>query len=173
MNFLVGFLESEYASTLQKIQSLVEHEEITFALLWAILVPGEIIFAQCETTREPRLFRLKNIQQQCDWRTGAVVWHLTCQYVDAVDNPSAVGRQFGLATHELTIENFGGIQKITKLSAYPLKYHPTAALLKKKVTRRGREWANLHGVHHKHYNGLASRETERVRIDGRIMIDRG
>ncbi|KAJ6526985.1 hypothetical protein DFH09DRAFT_935810, partial [Mycena vulgaris] len=172
LTFLIGFLEFEYASSLQKIVALVEHAEITFDLIWAIFVPDEIISAPCKTTGEPRAFRLKEIQKERHWLTHTVDWDLTCEYMDAADDPLA-GRQFGMATHQITIQDFDGIQKITDLEAYPFKYHLNAANIRHKLIHRGREWANLCGVHHKQYNGLAYRDSERKRVDGRIMIDRG
>ncbi|KAJ7887981.1 P-loop containing nucleoside triphosphate hydrolase protein [Mycena leptocephala] len=175
LTFLIEILESEYASTLQKIRTLADHEEITFTLFWAIFVPGEIVFAKCETTGEPRAFRLKKMRQRRSWPAEELVWDLTCEYVDAAD--SAVGQRFGLATHEITIETFEGNQKITELTAYPIKYHPAVADVTRKLIHRGRQWSNLHGIHHKQYNGMASRSSEQervvVRVDGRIMIDRG
>ncbi|KAJ6576105.1 P-loop containing nucleoside triphosphate hydrolase protein [Mycena vulgaris] len=178
LNLLIEFLESEYASTLQKIGTLVDHEEVTFDLLWAVFVPGEILFALCETTDEPRAFRLKSIQQKIRWPTNTVDWDLTCEYVEADDDSSAAAaQQFGLATHSITIENFDGTRKITDLTTYPIKHHPAADRIKQKIIARGRKWSSLHGAHHKQYNGLVSRKLERgrlvVRVDGRIMIDRG
>ncbi|KAJ7931911.1 P-loop containing nucleoside triphosphate hydrolase protein [Mycena leptocephala] len=158
LDLLIGFLESEYAPTLQKIRTLVDHAEITFDLIWAIFVPGEIIFARCKTTGEPRAFRLKKIQKERQWLTDTINWDLTCEYVDAVD-PSATGRQFGRASHSITIEKFDGIHKIIELAAYPFKYHPTAADIRHKLVHRGQKWANLRGVHHKQYNGLAYRNS--------------
>ncbi|KAJ6576008.1 P-loop containing nucleoside triphosphate hydrolase protein [Mycena vulgaris] len=176
LNLLIEFLESEYASTLQKIGTLVDHGEVTFDLLWAIFVPGEILFALCETTDEPRAFRLKSIQQKRRWPTDTVDWDLTCEYVEAGDDPAAAAQQFGLATHSITIENFDGTRKITDLTTYPIKHHPAADRIRQKIIHRGRKWCSLHGAHHKQYNGLAWRESQRgrlvVRIDGRIMIDR-
>ncbi|KAJ6576099.1 P-loop containing nucleoside triphosphate hydrolase protein [Mycena vulgaris] len=177
LNLLIEFLESEYASTLQKIGTLVDHGEVTFDLLWAVFVPGEILFALCETTDEPRAFRLKSIQQTRRWPTDTVDWDLTCEYVEADDDATAAAQRFGLATHSITIENFDGTRKITDLTAYPLKHHPAAERIRQKIIARGRKWSSLHGAHHKQYNGLASRRSERgrlvVRVDGRIMIDRG
>ncbi|KAJ6576122.1 hypothetical protein DFH09DRAFT_1453903 [Mycena vulgaris] len=130
LNLLIEFLESEYPSTRQKIGTLVDHGEVTFDFLWAMFVPGEILFALCETT----------------------------------------------ATHGITIENFDGNRKIIDLTAYSLKHHPAAERIRQKIIARGRKWSSLHGAHHKQYNGLASRESERgrlvVRVNGRIMIDR-
>ncbi|KAJ6576110.1 P-loop containing nucleoside triphosphate hydrolase protein [Mycena vulgaris] len=177
LNLLIEFLESEYASTLQKIGTLVDHGEVTFDLLWAVFVPGEILFALCETTDEPRAFRLKSIQQTRRWPTDTVDWDLTCEYVEADDDATAAAQRFGLATHSITIENFDGTRKITDLTAYPLKHHPAAERIRQKIIARGRKWSSWHGAHHKQYNGLASRRSERgrliVRVDGRIMIDRG
>ncbi|KAJ7856346.1 P-loop containing nucleoside triphosphate hydrolase protein [Mycena leptocephala] len=176
MDFLIDFLTSQHASTLGKLETLRAHEEITFALLWGIFIPGEIVFALCETTGKPRLFRLKKMEQGWNWRTNTPVCNIACEYVDASEDPSAAS-PFGLATHQMIIEKFDGIRKIRELPAYPIKYHSAVTAIQEKLTHRGRMWANLHGRHHKQYNGLASRknelgELERVRVDGRIMLDR-
>ena len=47
-------MRKNYRQTLARIASLVSHGEITFDLLYAILVPGTVIVRRCPTTRETR-----------------------------------------------------------------------------------------------------------------------
>jgi hypothetical protein len=173
LTFLIDFLESEYAATLQKVDELLPDETITFSLLWAIFVPGEVIFCPCETTRAPRAFRLLEIRELSNWNwIGSRSWTLSCEYVEAADNPSSTGQQLGHATKQINIENFDGVKRIRELVAFPLKYHSQAMALKEKLTVRGREWVKLYGMHHKEYRGLAYMANIPVWVDGRIMIDR-
>ncbi|KAJ7200434.1 P-loop containing nucleoside triphosphate hydrolase protein [Mycena pura] len=174
LSFLVKFLESEYATLLKEARNLLQQGEITFDLLWAVFVPGEVIFAPCETTGEPRAFRLWNTRKRSDW--NSTWWNLTCEYVEAMDNASVKEQQFGLAYHNITIKEFDGVRKIAELAAYPFKYHADADI-RQKLTHRGRKWMELVGVHHKQYSGLAYRHTPDRRsecqwVNGRIMIDR-
>ncbi|KAJ7879172.1 P-loop containing nucleoside triphosphate hydrolase protein [Mycena leptocephala] len=134
---------------------------------------GDMIFANYETTGEPRALRLRAIHQDHELFTHKVFWHLACEYLEAADAPPGKGQQFGLATHRIRIGNFDGVKKITELPAYPIKYHAQEVEIKRKLTHRGQEWAKLCGVHHKQYNGLAYRNAQRVWVNGRIMVDRG
>ncbi|KAJ6630297.1 hypothetical protein B0H10DRAFT_1983969 [Mycena sp. CBHHK59/15] len=179
--FFIEFLESEYAATIQKISSLVQHGEIVFDFLWAIFTPGDAIFASCETTAEPRAYRLRKIRKVKQWLTNKPSWQLICDYVEAVDDPSLSGQRFGLATKQIEIEDFDGVKQIVELEAYPIMFHASAAQVQMKLVQRGRVWTKLCGRHHKQYDGLAWRgerlpdSTRRraVRVNGRIMIDRG
>jgi hypothetical protein len=184
--FLIECLESEYATTLDEVRNLVQHGEITFDLLWAIFVPGEVIFAQCETTGEPRAFLLRKLQQdrrEREDKEDIEYWSLTCEYVEAADDPSVAGQQLGLADHELRIDLFDGVRKITELAAFPIKYHANAIDIRQKLVHRGRKWVKLFGVHHKHYDGLAHWDNQHLPdwrrttpgpawVNGRIMVDR-
>jgi hypothetical protein len=174
LTFLIRFLESEYATTLEEARNLVQHGEITFALLWAIFVPGEVILARCRTTGEPRAFRLRKIEKKCRPFTSEFYWHLTSEYVEGADDPSAAGEQFGLASYAMEIEDFDGVQKIAELTAFPIKYHANAIDIGQKLMHRGRKWVKLFGIHHKQYSGLAywNRRPGPAWVNGRIMIDR-
>ncbi|KAF7344208.1 p-loop containing nucleoside triphosphate hydrolase protein [Mycena venus] len=196
LTFLIGCLESEYATTLEKVRNLVQHGEITYDLLWAIFVPGEELFARCDLTGEPRAFLLRKIrrerispQDKEHWEhiprppQDKEQWSLTCEYVEAADDSSVAGQQFGLASHTITIGIFDGVQKITELAAFPIKYHANPIDIRQKLIHRGRKWAKLSGVHHKHYNGLAHWNPQGppdlvhtkagpAWVNGRIMIDR-
>ena len=67
----------------------------------------------------------------------------------------AVGRAFGKHISTIFVRQFGGTQKINRLSVYPITYHPNPEGLKAALIKRGRKWASLNGVHHVYYHGLA------------------
>ncbi|KAI0771305.1 P-loop containing nucleoside triphosphate hydrolase protein [Trametes elegans] len=59
LNHLLLYLKETYGSTLENLASLLEHDEITFDLLWALFVPGKTtIYMLCPITSEPRALRL-------------------------------------------------------------------------------------------------------------------
>jgi hypothetical protein len=191
--FLISFLDTEYATTIRKINDLVPHGQITFDLLWAILLPHSILFTTCETTNEPRAVRLRDLKKESHWLDGES-WQLSCDYVDAIGDSPSPRPQFEWADVSLKIQNFDGVVNITQLSLYPIKFHPNGDEVRANLIARGRRWIDWNGFHHVHYSGVAckrenngitrltvslisdTRDAHRDDIDcqvnGRIIIDR-
>ncbi|KAH9934468.1 P-loop containing nucleoside triphosphate hydrolase protein [Epithele typhae] len=56
---LLGYLRETYGTTLDSLASLLQHDEITFDLLWSLFVPGKtVLYTLCPITSEPRCVRL-------------------------------------------------------------------------------------------------------------------
>lgn len=75
VNYLLSYLTTTYATTLDTLNSLVSHGEIIFDLLWALFVPSKtILYIRCPTTNEPRAVRLIHAEkcQKHDAGPGAV-----------------------------------------------------------------------------------------------------
>ena len=75
LHYLLSYLTTTYATTLDHLSSLVSHGEIVFDLLWALFVPSKtILYMQCPTTNEPRAVRLIHAEkcQKHDAGPGAV-----------------------------------------------------------------------------------------------------
>ncbi|KAJ7160670.1 P-loop containing nucleoside triphosphate hydrolase protein [Mycena crocata] len=175
--FLIEFLQSEYSALLRKIQDLTTHgmHMITFDLLWAIFVPGDALLTSCEVTAEPRAFRLRRPAKLEKNYSGELTgWNLSCEYLEAADNSSSesAAEAFGLADKTLSIRYFEGVKKITDLSVYPSHNHPSIADIKEKLVRRGKAWTEFRGFHHIQYEGFAWRNGRKLRLDGRVIIDR-
>ncbi|KAK7018183.1 p-loop containing nucleoside triphosphate hydrolase protein [Favolaschia claudopus] len=183
LTFFIEFLQTEYANTIQKISNFVKHGEITFDFMWAVFTPGNVIFSTCNTTGEPRAYRLHRIVKQ-PGRTSLAEnphWVLTCEYVEALTpSPSGNGLEVIFATEKVEIPYFSGVKQIAQLAAYPGHFHPDSEQLQNRLIERGRRWMALRERHHKEYTGIAVRwremtivpERERVQVSGRIMIDR-
>ena len=181
---LLDWLRTNYRTTLARIASLTAHGEITFDLLYGILVPRSILVTRDGATGELRCLRLLTARQDGDER-----YILSCEGVemanptkDTVKNADetdddysdddsnepkdqtsafrAVGRAFGKHISTIFVRQFGGTQKINRLSVYPITYHPNPEGLKAALIKRGRKWASLNGVHHVYYDGLAGRRTQ-------------
>jgi hypothetical protein len=69
-----------------------------------------------------------------------------------------------------------GTIKIDSLDAYPIKFHPDEKGLRETITKRGKKWVNLIGIHHKQFDGIAAVKYDdkllRHNVRSRIMIDR-
>lgn len=169
---LLDWLRYNYRSTLAKIASLIAHGEITFDLLYAILVPRSLLVTRDHATGEPRCVRLISAQRDGE------VYSISCETVEmaspakgsieqnalgeVLDDSDAQrsrfaagGRAFGKYIDIIYMRIFGGTQKINKLSVYPLVYHTDPDALRETLIKRGRKWASLNGVHHVYYRGLA------------------
>ena len=56
---LLDYMRKNYRQTLARIDSLLSHSEITFDLMYAILIPGTVFVYPCSVTRELRAMRLE------------------------------------------------------------------------------------------------------------------
>ena len=184
---LLDWLRTNYCTTLAKIASLTAHGEITFDLLYGILVPHNILVTRDDATGELRCLRLL-VARLRHGPGNQRYYILSCQGVEMADptkdtvndadeiddddsdddsNDSkdqtstfrTVGRVFGKHMSNICVGEFGGTQKINRLSAYPITYHPDPEGLKAALIKRGRKWASLNGVHHVYYNGIAGKQT--------------
>ncbi|KAJ6601724.1 hypothetical protein DFH09DRAFT_1125773 [Mycena vulgaris] len=156
VNVLLSFLSADYRNTIATIERLTAHGEITFDLLYAILVPRMLIVARGAVTGLERLFQLEHFM------------HTSFDGVPVV----AVGR----VTASVYIPYFKGAMRIDTLNAFPIKYHPGEAQLRERVARRGQKWVELVGVYHMQYSGITALKVMgklmRHNVKGRIMVDR-
>ncbi|KAG6843966.1 hypothetical protein H0H87_011337 [Tephrocybe sp. NHM501043] len=175
VDLLVGALQSDWRSTLQKIERLKSHQEMTYDLLYSILVPRTLFVTKCAITGRPRLFKLMTCQRTA--LEGKSCYQLTCESVDFVDRISDGSVTVGKVQTHILIKQFKGTTSIQNLDAYPLEYHSDPAVLREMLLKRGKKWVGLVGVHHKQYRGIAatkigSGKLAKHNINGRIMIDR-
>ncbi|KAF8882735.1 P-loop containing nucleoside triphosphate hydrolase protein [Gymnopilus junonius] len=174
VNLLNSTIASDYRLTLATIERLTAHGEITFDLLYAILVPRSLMVTKCAITGLPRLFELTS------WIRTAVegkpVYQLTLQSVDLVDRPLTHSVVVGKVQTIVYLRPVGGTVKINTLDAYPLKFHADPEGLKESLLKRGKKWVSLIGVHHKQFDGLAAIKSQdkllKHNVRGRIMVDR-
>ncbi|KAF8060680.1 hypothetical protein FPV67DRAFT_1511033 [Lyophyllum atratum] len=174
VDLLATSLASDYRATLAKIERLTSHGEMTFDLLFAILVPRTLFVTTCAITRRPRLFKLvSSLRTSVE---GKSCYQLTCESVDLVDRMSNGNVGVGRVQTIILVKAFKGTTKIQNLDAYPLAYHPNEAQLHETLLRRGKKWVGLVGVHHKQYHGIAASKVlnkmNKHNVNGRIVLDR-
>jgi hypothetical protein len=154
VNVLLDWLYTDYRSTISTLKNLLAHEEITWDLLHAILLPRSIFVAQCAVTGEPRAFKLITASRTaCD---GLPTYQLSCESVDLIDRPMTNTLGIGRVQTIINVCYFKGTIKIASLDAYPIKYHPAGKELRARLIERGRKWLRLTGIYHKQYKGLAA-----------------
>jgi hypothetical protein len=147
-------MANDYRVTLATINRLISHSEITFALLYAILIPRSIMVARCAITGLPRLFRLMSWQRT--GIEGRAMYQLTMESIDLVDRPVTHSVVVGKIQTVVFLKAVSGTVKIDSLDAYPLKFHPDEKGLCEAIMKRGKKWVSLIGVHHKQFDGIAA-----------------
>lgn len=174
VNLLLSSLESDYQNTVATIKNLKLHREMTFDLLYSILVPRSLIVTQCAITGLPRLFKL--ISSMRVLVDSLPCYQLNCQSVDLIDRPVTQTVGVGKVCTTILIGFFKGTVKIDSLDAYPICFHPDQGKLQEMLIERGKKWKGLIGIHHMQFNGIAALKCSdrllRHNVKGRIMVDR-
>ena len=193
LELLLAYMRKHYVETLARIASLVKNHEITFDLLYAILLPGSVIVRCCPVTREIRALKLLSAGQHTHPFTKERSWNLHCEYLEFTNNEEENAKQgigsgdnagppirFGMLDTDARITSFGGVEKINSLVAYPIEFYPDHEALKATLLGRAHKWASLCGVHHVHYKGntgryewvSGERKLKRYSVRSRIMVDK-
>ncbi|PIL28931.1 hypothetical protein GSI_08978 [Ganoderma sinense ZZ0214-1] len=191
LGVLLAHMRKHYKQTLARIATLVANHEMTFDLLYAILLPGTVIIRRCPVTRETCALKLlaANESSSC----GQRYWSLDCEYLEYATSEDESAEQdigwgdkvvqrvrFGKLGAGAQIRGFDGVEKISTLSAYPIEFHPDPVALKAMLIERARKWVSLCGTHHVHYQGNAGRyewvsdnlKLRRYSVRSRIMVDK-
>ena len=138
-------LEAELRDDLKARDDFILNGVITYSTLWMIFEPGTTVFAVKDGQNCAARFDTGNYQEtRCGER-----YSLNCQIVDWD------GEAFGLGGTQFHVWEFEGTIKITKLSAYPLEYHPNLFKVKEALIQRGKTFEGLSGYHYKNYRGIA------------------
>ncbi|CAK5277207.1 unnamed protein product [Mycena citricolor] len=174
VNLLLSFLAQDYRTTISTITRLTAHGEITWDLLYAILVPRTLIVGRCAVTGHERLFVLQSFQRTAV--EGVAVFQLSLEAVDLVDRPATQTVGVGRVTAVALIPFFKGAMRIDQLDAFPVQFHPNEAQLRQRIVQRGKRWLEMAGIQHMQYDGIAAfrmgPKLVRHAVRGRVMVDR-
>ncbi|EEH40126.2 hypothetical protein PAAG_08975 [Paracoccidioides lutzii Pb01] len=124
---LTEFLKRHFSPLRDRLNSLLDHQEITFELLWAMFKPNELIFMVDPCSEQPRCF----VYDSGD--------HFEIEY-RSLDYD---GKVFGEVTTVLQIPKFRSARKISDLGAFPLKFHNRKAKIEVELSERGRKFKGL------------------------------
>ena len=145
LGLLHRILEAELRDDLKARDDFILNGVITYSTIWMIFEPGTTVFTVKDGHNCAARFNNGYFQQtQCGNR-----YVLSCQVVDWD------GENFGFGNAQFKVFEFEGTTKITKLSAYPLEYHPNLVNVKEGLIQRGKGFKELSGYHYKNYHGIA------------------
>lgn len=138
-------LEAELRDNLKARDDFILNGVITYDTIWMIFEPGTVVFSVKDGQPCAAKFNSGNYTSN---RCGAY-YALDCQIIDWD------GEEFGFGSQPFSVWDFEGTKKITKLSAYPLQYHPHIDKVKEQLIARGKAFEKLSGYHYKDYEGIA------------------
>ncbi|KAF9527921.1 P-loop containing nucleoside triphosphate hydrolase protein [Crepidotus variabilis] len=174
VNLLTSTISNDFRMTMAKINHLTSHGEITFDLLYAILVPRQLMVAKCILTGLPRLFELASWTRVA--AEGKPMYQLNLESVDLVDSAMTKGVSVGRVKTTVFLKLVRGTIRIDSLDAYPLKFYTDVEGLKAGILKRGKKWVSLIGMHHMQYDGVAALKCDdkwlRHNVRSRIIVDR-
>ena len=145
LRLLYRILEEELRDDLKARDDFILNGVITYSTLWMIFEPGTVVFSVKNGQHCAAKFTSGNYQQT----PCGEIYALRCQIVDWD------GEKFGLGNESSKIPAFQGTMEITKLSAFPLIYHPDISGVKCDLISRGKVFEELSGYHYKAYQGVA------------------
>lgn len=148
---LMKHVNAELGRAIAEAAKLVSKGFITFALLWAIFKPGELLYAS--SYGHARLYRLDKTLYRENIKTGPF-FEVHCSYVDY--NGTNVGRARE-KLHLFDVRQFTGRNPsdITSLPVYPRKFVDNKDEgLEARLTNRGKRLLKLKGVRVMQYDGL-------------------
>ena len=145
LGLLHRILEAELRDDLKARDDFILNGVITYSTIWMIFEPGTIVFTVKDGHNSAARLNNGNFRET---RCGNV-YALSCQIVDWD------GENFGYGDVQFNVREFEGTMEITKLSAYPLEYHPDLVNVKEALLQRGKAFEELSGYHYKSYHGIA------------------
>ncbi|GBF63954.1 hypothetical protein TMEN_6622 [Trichophyton mentagrophytes] len=164
---LVDFLKQHFSPLKDRLNPLLDHQEITFELLWALFKPNEPIFMVDQCSGQPRCFIYDSGEllgnSQGDY------FEIECRSLDYD------GKVFGEVTTMLQVPKFRSARRISDLGVFPLDYHRQKAEIEAELAERGRKFESLKGVTYNEYEGFAHLKTPKgpfkFHVTGRVMVD--
>lgn len=153
LDIFLEYFRKDYRATLASIKNLTSHGEITFELLYAVLIPRTIVLTQNILTGELQALQLTSATLTSPG-LGPPFYDVILEGVDVDDSDVLHINGFTRIQTRVLIPSFKGTVKITSLEIYPIQYHPQQAEVREKLLNRGMKWAKIAGgIHHMYYEG--------------------
>lgn len=146
LDLLVEYVEVTYKCTVDRLSVLLENQEVTYDMLWALFIPNTEVYTTCPGTNAPRCV-LYNYSEEKQDTDGSKYMRVEGRYI------KSDGKALGEATTSIQIPMFRGAKKIQHLPAYPLQYHAEKERVRQALIQCGQKFVPLMGIHHRQYEG--------------------
>lgn len=146
LELLHKVLHSELKDTIAAKKDLIHHGVITFEHLWTLFEPNDLVYTIKDG--HERIFEV-NYSFNAEDNNGGSLFTMSCSMVDWN------GEMFGTRAETLSVDDFEGTNQITRLSAFPLRFHPEKDAVTKRLLQRGRLFEQYQEYHFMDYKGIA------------------
>ncbi|KAL8960229.1 MAG: hypothetical protein Q9193_003026 [Seirophora villosa] len=140
-----------------KVLKSSDSPKLEFRDLWIAFKPGCLVYHTQNDVVE--ISRLRSITEVMD-EDDDEEWLLETEMIDYR------GNHVGLTWEFLSIARYAGCKPIRELDAFPLHFHPEEERIRCDLSKRGRKYLSLWGIHHRFVPINSS-----TNGGGRIMLD--
>ncbi|KAF7925776.1 uncharacterized protein EAE98_007001 [Botrytis deweyae] len=159
---LLKLIDTEYSTRIKDIENMFAKRTSSFEILREAFWPGDIVVKGMSDN--PRAFRLVEafykVKRSFGGGPDEVTLIVKTEYIDFS------GHEFGTVSEKFRVPEYPGINFISELDVFPLKYHPNKEVVERNLIARGRIFAALKGQNHRVYNGPVD-EVDTYRRPGR------
>ncbi|KAL8718385.1 MAG: hypothetical protein Q9225_004477 [Loekoesia sp. 1 TL-2023] len=167
----IQFVYEDFGSRIADLESLLEHRQITYELLWAIFPLRTLVFTKETLLEQPQIMRI--IETEYHKGQDGIFFDMGCQII-AHD-----GEDFGTSYQEIRIPIFDGAREVEDLTAFPLSFHRKEGALRNELINRGKKYIKFLDPVCQAYDGTAAMEVEKsgkntvqkFHCTGRAMTD--
>ncbi|KAK7533365.1 P-loop containing nucleoside triphosphate hydrolase protein [Phyllosticta citribraziliensis] len=148
------YIQTDEGETAANMDKLLSRGEITWDLLWALFIPGRLVYHYHELTQQKQLVRFRKMTQKMDYgESRSMYWSLDCDMV-VFD-----GEKFGLAKIKFfRIHQYPGAQRIVDLVAYPLEFVENKDEVFNHAVARGMRYSGIRKATYVDCDGPAMKE---------------
>ncbi|THG97095.1 hypothetical protein EW026_g4850 [Hermanssonia centrifuga] len=166
------FIVEDYTHIIEDVRSLTAQGEITWDLLWAILVPNTLVYRWDHIMEQDQILLMRSISIRLRRDMSRYV-RVVC---DVVHDD---GSSFGIAHEYIEIDEYTGVRNICDLDVYPLIHHGERESAYTKAIERARKFVGIrqhmfdtHGpAMYEKSNANWEKKIVKFHTYGRVMVD--
>lgn len=131
------FVDEDYHAEISSLRSMLENNEVTWELLWAVFPPKEAVLApRYGVMKQEQAFKLSH-SRYAERQNGSR-YFLVRGSIIRTD-----GRDFGFGTIDVEIDQYEGARKLSSLDAFPLCHHADEKIVRERLVARGKKYLSL------------------------------
>ncbi|KAI3395886.1 hypothetical protein diail_671 [Diaporthe ilicicola] len=157
LKVVLKFINEDYETLKQNIDSLLSAGEITWEVLWALFPPNVLIYHYHKLTGQYQILRSRSMAKQRIFPSETMQWIFSLDVI--IDD----GEKFGVAKECVvpTIPEFTGVWSIEDMTVFPLDRHEDAERLRIEAVARGKRYVAIKDAPLLQTSGFAMYEERR------------
>ncbi|RDW90657.1 ATP-binding protein [Aspergillus mulundensis] len=177
LSVALAYIEEDHANDVASMEALLSRQEISWGLLWALFIPGSLVYHYHKLTQQKQILRFRQARKRQRTTDHHVVlyWQILCDVI--VFDGVKLG--FSKVEH-FQIDEYPGVRKIYDLEIFPLDFVDGKPDVYKHAVKRGKRYCELKSGKYLECEGPAMREILNKDLKpkqftfssfGRVMVD--